>query len=200
MRFQSIHWFVMFATNILALRYSGYSFLIPDSSCSSVVPAALPSLGWQLGGDAPLRVRRSRRNTSVVAGRDSLDGHAFGVSLIDGLESPAMALDAHDLRLVALRFRTPSEHKVAGRRLDGEMQPIHVRAPTVETLDGAAARPESALSAEPPRRIASAFLEQAAPPSSIPPHPTPPHPHCLSRAAGSGVTGATLAKRVGAVG
>ena len=137
---------------------------------AGVVAAALPALGWQLEGDSPLRVRHSLGNTSV-AGRASYDGHAFGVSLLDELQGPAMAVDGQDFRLVALRFHTPSEHTVAGRRFDGEIQLVHVRAPTIEMLDGAAAtRPESALSAEPPRLIVSAFLEQAPAPTLPPAH------------------------------
>ena len=84
--------------------------------------AELPSLGWQLGGDIPFKVK-ANKGTSVITGREFYDGHTFEV---DDLGEPVMTVDGIDFVLEEFHFHTPSEHAIAGRHYDAEIQLVHI--------------------------------------------------------------------------
>jgi hypothetical protein len=123
---------------------------------TGVVSADLPPLRWQLDGAGPLRLRASRGN-GTLAGREAFDGHAFEV---EGLRGPVISVDGQDYCLQELRFHTPSEHTVAGRHLDAELQLVHVRRPTTEMLDGDGDAMGRVVGGAEPRLVVAAFLER----------------------------------------
>ena len=84
--------------------------------------AELPSLGWQLPGETPFKVK-ANKGSSVLTGREFYDGHTFEV---DDLGEPVMTVDGTDYVLEEFHFHTPSEHAVAGRHYDAEIQFVHV--------------------------------------------------------------------------
>ncbi len=84
--------------------------------------AELPSLGWQLSSESSFKVK-ANKGTSALTGREFYDGHTFEV---DDLGEPVMTVDGIDFVLEEFHFHTPSEHAVAGRHYDAEIQFVHV--------------------------------------------------------------------------
>ena len=119
--------------------------------------ADLPSLGWVFPGSSPLRVNINRGNSSLI-GREFYNGHTFEVEEFSG---PTMTVGGLDYTLEEFHFHTPSEHTVAGRHYDAEIQFVHSRQAKTEMLgnqgdDSVGENDDGGLS----RLVVSAFFEK----------------------------------------
>jgi len=117
--------------------------------------AELPSLGWQLDGGTPFKVK-ANKGSSALTGREFYDGHTFEV---DDLGEPVMTVDGVDYVLEEFHFHTPSEHAVAGKHYDAEIQFVHVEKSQQGSNDPNARRLIAAAFFEKGER-SPAFIEQ----------------------------------------
>ena len=81
-----------------------------------LVQAKLPSIGWNLEAAA------AGVTVTEAVGKEFYNGHTFEV---EDVGAPTMVLDDVTYTLQQFHTHTPSEHKVAGRHYDMEMQFVH---------------------------------------------------------------------------